>query len=110
MTFNAMDRIAALEAFLEKDPDDPFPRYGLAVEYKNQDRFEEAQALFDELITRFPDYLASYMMAGANLIALGREPEAAETYRRGIEVAAKKGDSHTRSELELALADLEKSE
>jgi len=105
-----MDRIATLRAFLDKDPNDPFPRYGLAVEYKKLGRLDEAQALFDELIDRFPDYLATYMMAGANLCALGRDEQAAETYRNGIAVAEKNGDSHTRGELETALADLENSE
>ena len=102
-----MDRIATFKSFIETSPDDPFPRYGLAMEYKNQGRLELAEAEFAALIGKFPDYVAAYLMYGNALEALGRTTDAADAYRRGIGVAADQGDSHTRGELEAALAQLD---
>ena len=51
-----MGRIEQLMQFVEQNPGDPFPRYGLAMELKNGGRLEEAELAFDELVRRFPDY------------------------------------------------------
>lgn len=105
-----MDRIAAFKGFIEKSPDDPFPRYGLAMEYCNLGRKDEARQAFDELMARFPDYVPAYLMAGGNLAELGHGDSAAEVYRRGIEAASRAGDAHARSELDAALAEIGASE
>ena len=64
---------------------------------------QAAWAAFSELLDQFPDYVPTYLMAGATLTALGRRDEAAEVYRRGIDVATRRGDPHARGELETAL-------
>jgi len=102
-----MDRIATFKSFMEKRPDDPFPVYSLAMEYRNADSLEEAQTYFDILRDKFSDYLPAYFHAGANLRALGRDGDAAGRYRDGIELADQKGDGRTKDELVAALADLE---
>jgi len=101
-----MDRIATFKTFISRSPTDPFPRYGLAMEHKGQGQLTEAWDVFTELLAKFPDYVPTYLMAGGTLVALGRRDEAADVYRRGIEVAGRRGDSHARSELESALAEL----
>ena len=101
-----MDRIATFRSFIAKSPTDPFPRYGLAMELKGQGQLAEAWAAFEELLTQFPDYLATYLMAGGTLVALARKDEAADIYRKGIEVATRRGDQHARRELEGALAEI----
>ncbi len=101
-----MDRIATFKKFAEQQPDDPFPLYSLAMEYRNQDSFEQAQRRFDELRERFPDYLAAYFHAGANLTALGRKQDSAERYRQGLDVAGKAGDGKAGDELQQALDQL----
>ena len=101
-----MDRIATFRSFIAKSPTDPFPRYGLAMELKGQGELAEAWTTFEELLTRFPDYVPTYLMAGGTLVALGRKDEAAEVYRKGIEVAQKRGDQHARRELESALSEI----
>jgi tetratricopeptide (TPR) repeat protein len=97
-------RIELLQSFIETSPNDPFPRYGLAMEYKNGGRADEAARVFEELIARFPDYVAAYLHAGNNLAALGRRDDALRTYRAGIEACVRKNDQHARGELEAALA------
>jgi tetratricopeptide (TPR) repeat protein len=101
-----MDRIATLKTFISREPTQPFPRYGLAMEYKNRGDHAEAWAAFSELIDKFPDYVPTYLMAGGTLTALGRKDEAISVYRKGIEVATRCGDQHARGELESALAEL----
>ena len=101
-----MDRIATFKSFIARTPEDPFPRYGLAMEYKGRGELDQAWTCFAELLEKFPDYVATYLMAGGTLAALGRTDEAAEVYRRGVAAATRKGDSHARSELETALAEL----
>lgn len=101
-----MHRISALEQMITDRPDDPFPVYGLALEHRGQGDHAQAWTWFQVLLERFPDYLPAYLMAGGTLAALDRPDEASELLRRGIELAGRAGDGHTRSELEAALADL----
>ena len=102
----AVARIEALLAFIKQSPADPFPRYALALEYKNAGRLEEARATFAELMTANPDYTPAYLHAGGVLLALGRAAEAREVYGHGIAACVRRGDAHARSELEGALAAL----
>src|SRR5262249_8649322 len=99
-----MGRIEILMQFVEANANDPFPRYGLAMEFKNAGRLEDAERTFNELMNRFPDYTPAYLHAGNVLRDLGRIDAAAATYRAGVEVCTKKNDEHARSELESALA------
>ena len=101
-----MDRIATFRSFIEKSPSDPFPRYGLAMEHKRRGELAEAWAVFEELLEKFPDYLPTYLMAGGTLVALDRKADAAETYRKGVEVATRRQDQHARRELEGALLEI----
>jgi len=101
-----MDRIDTFKTFISRSPADPFPRYGLAMEYKGAQRHADAWTAFEELLSKFPDYVPTYLMAGGTLIALGRTADAAEVFRTGIEVAGRRGDAHARKELETALAEI----
>jgi len=98
-----MDRIATFKSFIARAPGDPFPRYGLAMEYRTRGDLAAAWTAFSELLDQFPDYVPTYLMAGGTLVALGRRDEAAAVYQRGIDVATRRGDSHARGELETAL-------
>jgi tetratricopeptide (TPR) repeat protein len=101
-----MDRIATFRSFISKSPQDPFPRYGLAMEHKARGEHAEAWSVFEELIQKFPDYVPTYLMAGGTLVALGRRDVASTIYRQGIDVAGRRGDQHARRELEAALAEI----
>lgn len=102
-----MDRVATFRTFIERSPKDPFPRYGLAMELKQQRRLDEARAAFDELLALFPDYVPAYLQAAAVLRELGEPRDAVVgVYEQGIATAQAKGDLHAKKELEAALADL----
>lgn len=95
-----------LLGFIQQKPQDPFPRYALAMEYKNGGRLEEARQTFDDLIAAIPDYTATYLHAGNVLVALGQVDRARAVYQAGIAVCVRLGDAHTRGEIESALATL----
>jgi tetratricopeptide (TPR) repeat protein len=105
-----MGRIEMLQEFIAKNPADPFPRYGLALEHKNAGRLAEASAAFTELMERFPDYTATYLHAGNTLRDLGKTDEAASVYRSGIAACGRKRDAHALGELESALAALSETQ
>ena len=100
-----MDRIASFKTFITQRPQDPFPRYGLAMEHKTRGELAEAWAVFSDLLQAFPDYVPTYLMAGTTLVALGNKDKAIEVLQKGIEVATRRGDQHARRELEQALAE-----
>jgi len=102
----AFSRIDALVGFIQQKPQDPFPRYALALEYKNAGRLDEARATFDALMSAHPDYTAAYLHAGNTLLALGLRDDARAVYQRGVDVCVRRGDAHARGELEGALASL----
>ncbi len=101
-----MDRLATFRSFISRSPSDPFPRYGLAMEHKSRGELAEAWTAFEELLAKFPEYVPTYLMAGGTLVALDRKAEAADIYRKGIEVATRRGDQHARGELESALHEI----
>lgn len=76
------------------------------MEHKGRGQLAEAWTVFEELLSQFPDYVPTYLMAGGTLVALDRKAEAADTYRKGIEVAQSRGDQHARRELEAALLEI----
>ena len=102
-----MDRIERLKNLAEKMPEDPFPRYGLAMEHKNRGDHREAIRVFQQLVEHHPDYTAAYFHFGMSLQAAGEQEKAEEVLGLGIEVADKNGESHAREELQTALADLQ---
>jgi tetratricopeptide (TPR) repeat protein len=86
---------------------DPFAWYGLAMEFRNLERYEEALATFEQLRVRAPDYVPMYLMCAQMLEKAGRVPDARAWIHAGIEAARRKGDAHTLGELESALAALD---
>ncbi|HYG68470.1 MAG TPA: tetratricopeptide repeat protein [Anaeromyxobacteraceae bacterium] len=103
-------RIQAFRAFVAKSPDEPFPRYSLAMSLRSAGQVEEAVAEFRELARRRPDYVPTWLILGQALESLGRAGEAARTYEDGIAAAIRMNDQHARSELQAALDTLRAGE
>jgi len=96
-------RLEILKSMVEQNPADSFARYGLAMEYRNAGDLAAAVAEFRALLAAHPDYSAAYYHGGQTLERLGLAEEARELYRRGIEATTRKGDFHTRDEIQAAL-------
>jgi tetratricopeptide (TPR) repeat protein len=95
-----------LKSMAAQNPADSFARYGLAMEYRNSGDLAAAVAEFRALIAAQPDYTAAYFHGGQTLERLGLPAEARAIYLQGVEAATRKGDFHTRDEIQAALAEL----
>lgn len=106
----AADRERRAEMFrqvLELDRDDALGNFGLGELLLEQGKFDQAVVHLERALASDPRYSAA-------LLALGRAYEGAEnlsaagaTYRRGVEVAAAKGDLATANRIQERLAVLE---
>lgn len=96
-----MTRIEQLKQFITEDPNDPFLRYGLALEYLH-DQPGLASEVFEQLMAVFPEYLPTYYPAANLFLERGGKTRADETFRKGIELAKRQGDRKTESELRQA--------
>ena len=101
-----MNRVEILTGFLNQDPGDSFSRYALALEYVKAGRPDDARREFETVLAKDPGYVATYFQLAQFYRTIGLKHEAEKTYRAGIVVASKAGDSHTQSELEGALESL----
>ncbi|HUK47203.1 MAG TPA: tetratricopeptide repeat protein [Terriglobales bacterium] len=101
-----MDRIAMLNEILAQDPNNAFARYGLAMEYSNSGKADQALEEFEKLLSANPDYAAGYFMAAQTLMKSERKGEAREMLERGIVAAQRKGDSHAASEMQGMLEEI----
>ncbi len=99
----ATDRLALLQQMVQQDPSNSFARYGLAMELANNGRLDEAVGEYRTLLAQDETYAAAYFHSGQALEKLGRIEEARATYEKGIEITTRKGDAHTRAEIEAAL-------
>jgi predicted Zn-dependent protease len=82
---------------------DAFAWYGLAMEYRGLERYDDALATFEALRTRAPEYVPMYLMCGQMLEKMGRAADARAWLAAGVEAARKRGDAHALGELEGAL-------
>jgi Tfp pilus assembly protein PilF len=99
----ATNRLDILKQMVEQDPNNTFARYGLAMEYAKSQEFAAAVAEFRGLLEQDGNYAAAYYHGGQALEKLGEIEQARDLYEKGIEVTTRKGDAHTRAELEAAL-------
>jgi len=88
---------------LAQNPADAFARYGLAMELVKAGEMQNAVAEFRALLEHNPNYAAAYFHGGQALEKLGELNQARAFYEKGVEVTARTGDQHARSELQAAL-------
>jgi tetratricopeptide (TPR) repeat protein len=100
-------RLEEIQKFVAMAPNDPFPRYGLAMEYKNLGLTAESRRCFAEIMTSFPDYVPQYLMHGKLLVELGDRAEAKRVLAQGVDKAAQARNHHAHGELQSALAQVD---
>ena len=100
----ATNRLEMLEQMVSRDPNNTFARYGLAMEVANSGDWARAIVEFRALLQHDKDYAAAYFHAGQTLEKMGKLEQARTMYEEGIEASTRKGDLHTRSEIEAALS------
>jgi Flp pilus assembly protein TadD len=90
---------------LERRPDDPRLRFGLALEYLSGERWEDAVRELRAYLDLTEDEGNAWGRLAGALRELGREDEATEAYRKGIEVATRHGHPSMAEEFQNALDD-----
>lgn len=99
-------RLEALEMMVSKGPNDPFPYYGLALEYRSQGRLRDCLDGFERLREKFPDYVPMYLMAAQVSQELGLIADARRWCETGIAAAQRTRNTHALGELESLLGGL----
>jgi tetratricopeptide (TPR) repeat protein len=102
----AKTRKEQIQEMLVDEPNDPFLRYGLAMEYIGEGNDEQAVKHFRDLLRVAPEYVAAYQQAGQTLHRLGQDAEAGELLRLGIQTALKQNNEHAAAEMQELLASL----
>jgi Flp pilus assembly protein TadD len=100
----SQERIAALVAMAEAQPEEAMIWYGLANEYFKLARWAEAADSLERVVKLNADYTSAYQMLGSSLSNLGRHDEARRAWTQGVEVATRTGAWKARQHMEGLLA------
>ena len=92
-----------LQQMLQRQPDDPFLLYGMALEHKKSGDAAAALDYLGRVTQKDPNYCYAYYQRGLVHESQGDTEAARRAYCDGIEAANCAGDAHARGELEAAL-------
>ncbi|WP_092998220.1 tetratricopeptide repeat protein [Thiohalomonas denitrificans] len=101
--------IENLERMLASGQDNPMLRFGLGKAYLNEKEFDSAAEHLQRAVEQDPEYSAAWKLLGRAQVQAKHTDEAAQAFRRGIEVATQKGDVQAAREMGVFLKRLEKS-
>lgn len=101
-------QIANLLKLVGTPRDGALLRFSLGSEYLKSADFEAAVAHLRAAVEKDPGYSAAWKLLGRALAESGRTDEAMAAYRKGIEVAEKKGDKQAAKEMTVFARRLEK--
>jgi folate-binding protein YgfZ len=88
----AIERKAMFEQVIEIDSDDLFANNGLGNCYNILQQYQLAEPYLLKAIEIKPNHTVAYQELGRTYEGLGQIEKAIETFKRGIDVAAQKGD------------------
>ncbi|MDX1640444.1 MAG: tetratricopeptide repeat protein [Balneolaceae bacterium] len=103
---NNKQKIRELAESLQKNPDDTFIKFALALELLKKDDVTKAKVLFESVLKQDPDYLGVYYHLGKLYERLGRFEDAKKLFKDGLKVAEKQENERTALELKDALESL----
>jgi Tfp pilus assembly protein PilF len=100
--------LAAFEKMLAAGKDGALIRYSLGNEYLKGCDAEHAVLHLERAVELDPRYTAAWKLLGKTLAALGRDDDALAAYRKGIDVAARRGDRQAQKEMEVFVRRIER--
>jgi Tfp pilus assembly protein PilF len=100
--------IERLQALLAGGKDNALLRFSLGSEYLKNGDAASACPHLARALEHDPDYSAAWKLYGKALAENGQTNEALEAYRRGMEVAERKGDKQAAKEMQVFARRLEK--
>lgn len=98
-------RVESLRKMAEAHPDDPRPRFGLALEHEKAGEWEDAARELRAYLAMTDDEGNAYGRLGHALRQLGRDEEARDAYLQGIAAAQRHGHPTMAMEFEELLED-----
>jgi Tfp pilus assembly protein PilF len=101
-----MDRLEKLKEFLLADPNDPFIKHAMALEYAKIGDEKSARALLEDILERDPAYIGSYYHLAKLLERTGETALALQWYEKGMAAAKTAGEKKAYNELQAAYEDL----
>jgi tetratricopeptide (TPR) repeat protein len=104
-----MSRIDMLLSYLEKEPNDSFLNYALALEY-SKDNIDKAIEILEKVISNDENYLGAYYQLGKYYEQRNDLLKAISIYKKGKEIAKEQMNTKTLNELCEALMMIEEEE
>jgi Tfp pilus assembly protein PilF len=101
------DRLQKLQSMLERQPNDTFLLYGIAMEHKKLGDASAALEFLERVLSLDPNYCYAYHQRGLIHESAGDLEAARKAYQDGVAASARAGDLHAKGEIEAALALLE---
>jgi predicted Zn-dependent protease len=96
-------RIEQLKTLINRDPNNPLGRYGLANELFKSELYEDAIVEINEYLKLKDDEGAVYRMLAECYVRTGKIEEAKQSYQKGVEAANRHGHPSMAEEFEEAL-------
>ena len=96
-------RIEQLKTLINRDPNNPLGRYGLANELFKSELYEDAIVEINEYLKLKDDEGAVYHMLAECYVRTGKIEEAKQSYQKGVEAANRHGHPSMAEEFEEAL-------
>ncbi|NIY07679.1 MAG: hypothetical protein GWN02_05095 [Gemmatimonadetes bacterium] len=97
-------RIENLRRMLDRHPSDARLRFGLALEYEKMSQWDDVAAELERYLELTEDEGNAWGRMGAALRKLGREDEARQAYRNGVDAARRHSHPTMAAEFEDILA------
>lgn len=99
-------RLELLQEMLQKEPEDSFLNYAIALEYAKDD-IPKAIKTIEDILKRDENYLGAYYQLGQFYEQVNDTEKAGAIYKKGIEIAKQQKNNKTLGELNEALLNLE---
>jgi predicted Zn-dependent protease len=96
-------KIEQLKTLINRDPNNPLGRYGLANELFKSELYEDAIVEINEYLKLKDDEGAVYRMLAECYVRTGKIEEAKQSYQKGVEAANRHGHPSMAEEFEEAL-------
>ncbi|TVR81673.1 MAG: tetratricopeptide repeat protein [Chitinophagaceae bacterium] len=95
-------RLNELIILLKENPNDPFLKFGIAMEHLKSKNYPESLKFFQDLVDNHPDYSGTYFHMGQLYERMGKEKKAMEVYQKGMKVTKRKKEMKDYEELKEA--------
>lgn len=92
---------------LEKEPNDVFLNYALAMEHLSTGDYNDAEAQFQKVLSINPTYLPCFYQLGQVNEKLGNNEQALTYYKQGVDLAQSQNNKKALGELNEAIWMLE---